>query len=87
MIVQSEPKDPTLEEDTSEEEEGEIGISRYSQKKSKRGRKSDKEHKEEATYRDKLLGAQSTIDVMMNPISTRKKGHASKGASHLPNVK
>ena len=48
-------------------------------KKAKQGRKIDKEHREEATYKDKLLGAQATIEAMMNSRSTRKKGQAYKG--------
>ena len=70
-----------------EEEEGEIVIAQLSQKQPKRGRKSDKECREDTTYKDKLLRAQATIDAMMNPGSTRQKGQASKGVSHLSKVK
>ena len=87
MIAHAKPQDPEYEEDSSEEEEGEIGTPQVSQKKDRRGRKIDKERREESTYRDTLLGAQITIKGMMNPIPTRPKGQASKVAAHLPKGK
>ena len=44
------------------------------------GRKIDKEKREEASYKDKLIGAQATIESMLNPKNTRQKGQA-KGAA------
>ena len=74
--AQLKPQNPTSKE------EGEIGQSQLSQKNAKRGRKTDKEHREEATYKDKILGAQAMIEAMMNPRFTRQKYQASKGATN-----
>ena len=77
----------TSDEEASEEEEGEVGQSQPSpiKKKSKQGRKTDKERREEATYKDKLMGAQATVEAMINSRFTRQKGQ-SKGAAKTPKV-
>ena len=62
---------PKSEGEESEEEDGEIHLDPPTLSKSKKGRKTDKERREEATYRDKLIGAQATLDTMLNPRITR----------------
>jgi len=47
-------QDLGTEEDLSKEEEGEMGPLQSTKKISRRGIKSAKEHREEATYKDKL---------------------------------
>ena len=86
-IDHPEPSNHSFEEEALKEEEGEIGQSQFSQKKTKRGRKYDKECREEDTYKDELLGAQVMIEAMMNPRFTRQKGHPSKGAANPPKGK
>ena len=67
------------ESDEEEEEEGEIELSTPRRSKSK-GRKSKKELRDQATYKDKLQGSQLTIEKMMkNTRNTRQQGHAQKG--------
>ena len=57
-----------IEEDTNfdeeEEEEGEIEMT-LTYKKKARGRKSTKEIREEATYKDKLQGSQPTLEKIL----------------------
>jgi hypothetical protein len=61
------PKGKTLEDEEEEqeteesEEEGEIGESQTSVRRSTRGRKTDKEKREQETYKDKLQGSQPTL--------------------------
>ena len=70
-----------------ENEEGEIRLHPSpSKKKGKQGRKTDKERTEEATYKDKLLGSQVTLETMIGSRNTRQKGQP-KGASKTPKVK
>ena len=47
------------------EEEGEIGESQSSIRRSTRGRKSLKEKLEKETYREKLLGSRPTVEKML----------------------
>ena len=70
---------PKSEGEESEEEDGEIHLDPPTLSKSKKGKKTDKERREEATYRDKLIGAQATLDTMLNPRITRQKGPAKRG--------
>ena len=45
-----------------------------------KGRKSRKEEREQATYKDKLQGSQLTLEKLLkNPRNTRQHGHAPKG--------
>ena len=70
-------EDPDSEEE--EEEEGEIEIITPRMTKTK-GRKSRKEEREQATYKDKLQGSQLTLEKLLkNPRNTRQHGHAPKG--------
>ena len=70
-------EEPDSEEE--EEEEGEIEIAAPRMAKTK-GRKSRKEMREQATYKDKLQGSQLTLEKLLkNPRNTRQQGHASKG--------
>ena len=57
--------------DEEEEEEGEIDMATLSTKKA-RGRKSTKEVREQATYKDKLQGSQLTLEKLLrNTRNTR----------------
>ena len=46
----------------------------------------DKERREEATYKDKLLGWQVALETMLNSKITRQKGQP-KGAAKTPKGK
>ena len=73
--------DEDLESEEEEEEEGEIEIITPRLTKTK-GRKSRKEVRDQATYKDKLQGPQLTLEKLLkNPRNTRQHGHASKGMS------
>ena len=62
-----------------EEEEGEIEITTPRMSKTK-GRKSRKEIREQATYKDKLQGSQLTLEKLLKSTrNTRQQGHALKG--------
>ena len=75
------------EEELSEDEEGEIRLQPSpTKKKGKQGRKTDKERREEATYKDKLLGSQVTLETMLGSRSTRQKGQP-KVATKTPKGK
>ena len=78
------------EEQDSEEdgkEEGEIELTTPRMTKTK-GRKSRKEVREQATYKDKLQGSQLTLEKLLkNPRNTRQHGHASKGMPMAPKSK
>ena len=51
-----------------------------------KGRKSRKEVREKATYKDKLQGSQLTLEKLLkNPRNTRHHGHASKGPTASKN--
>ena len=68
-----------LESEEEEEEEGEIEITTPRMTKTK-GRKSRKEVREQATYKDKLQGSQLTLEKLLkNKRNTRQNGHALKG--------
>ena len=72
-----EEPEPEMEEE--EEEEGEIELSTPRLTKTK-GRKSKKEVRDQATYKDKLQGSQLTLEKLLkNPINTRQQGHVQKG--------
>ena len=65
-----------LESEEEEEEEGEIVLTTPRMIKTK-GRKSKKEVREKATYKDKLQGSQLTLEKLMkNTRDTRQHGHA-----------
>ena len=67
------------ESEEDEEEEGEIEMITPRQPKSK-GRKTRREVREKATYKDKLQGSQPTLEKLLkNPRNTRQQGHAHKG--------
>ena len=71
----------------AEEEEGEIEITTPRMSKT-RGRKSRKEIREHASYRDKLQGSQLTLEKLLNTSrNTRQQGHARKGMPTLPKSK
>ena len=66
-----------LEEE--EEEEGEIELTTPRKTKTK-GRKSKKEAREQATYKDKLQGSQLTLEELLkNTRNTHQHGNAQKG--------
>jgi len=56
-------------------------------KKDRRGRKTDRERREAATYRDRLAGVQSTLEKHINPRNTRHQGTALKGEIPIPKGK
>ena len=56
-------------------------------KRPQRGRKLEKEKREENSYRDIVQGSQQTIPEMISTRSTRKQGKALKGATTLKIVK
>ena len=67
------------ESEEEEEEEGEIELTTPRKSKTK-GRKSKKEVREQATYKDKLQGSQLTLEKLpKNTRNTRQQGHAQKG--------
>ena len=67
------------ESEEEEEEEGEIELTTPRKTKSK-GRKTNKEVRDQATYKDKILGSHITLDKLLtNPRNTHQKGHAQKG--------
>ena len=67
------------ESEEEEEEEGEIEMTTPRQLKTK-GRKSKREVREKATYKDKLQGSQPTLEKLLkNTRNTRQQGHAQKG--------
>ena len=67
------------ESEEEEEEEGEIEMTTPRQLKTK-GRKSKREVREKATYKDNLQGSQSTLEKLLkNPRNTHQQGHAQKG--------
>ena len=66
------------------EEEGEIGDSQTSARRSMRARKSAREKREQETYKDKLQGSQPTLEKLLarTPKMTRNQSQSSKGAHH-----
>jgi len=71
------------EEGSEEDDIEEDGIGQTkSVKKDKRGRKTDKERREAASYQDTLAGVQSTLEKHLNPRNTRQQGNAAKGTSN-----
>ena len=67
------------ETEEEEEEEGEIELTTPRLTKTK-GRKSKKEEREQATYKDKLQGSQLTLEKLLkNTRNTRQHGHVPKG--------
>ena len=67
------------ESEEEEEEEGEIELTTPRLTKTK-GRKSKKEVREQATYKDKLQGSQLTLEKLLkNTRNTRQHGHVLKG--------
>ena len=68
-----------LQSKEEEEEEGEIELTTPRMTKTK-GRKSKKEVREQATYKDKLQGSQLTLEKLLkNTRNTCQHGHALKG--------
>jgi len=90
--VQQDKEEPhaelALEEGSEEDymEEDDIDQAQ-SVKKDKRGRKTDKERREAASYRDKAAGVQTTLEKHLNPRNTRQQGNAAKGAASNPKGK
>ena len=82
MTREGEPLGKSEEESKSEEEEeeeGEIELTTPRLTKTK-GRKSKKEVREQATYKDKLQGSQLTLEKLLkNTRNTCQQGHAQKG--------
>lgn len=66
------------------EEEGEIGASQTSVRRSLRGRKSAREKREQETYKDKLQGIQPTLEKLLEntPKKNRNQSQSSRGAHH-----
>lgn len=64
------------------EEEGEIGESQASLRRSTRGCKTDKEKREEETYKEKLQGSQPTLEKLLasKPRMPKSQPQGSKGA-------
>ena len=59
--------------ESKKEEEAKIGKNAFAKKKSTRGRKSTKKHREQATYKDKLQGSQRTLErILQNSINTKR---------------
>ena len=72
-------EESNTEEEEEEEEEGEIEMDTPSKKKT-RGRKSTKEVREQATYKDKLQGSQLTLEKLLrNTINIHQQGQFQKG--------
>ena len=70
-----------------EEEEGEIELTTPRLTKTK-GRKSKKEVREQATYKDKLQGSQQTLEKMLkNTRNTHQQGNSQKGIPSLTKSK
>ena len=86
--VESQGKsDEDLDSEEDDEEEGEIEIITPQITKT-RGRKSRKEAREQATYKDKLVGSQQTLEKLLrNSRNTRQQGHTSKGMPTAPKSK
>ena len=63
------------------EEEGEIGDSNLTVRRSARGRMSTREKREKETYKDKLQGSHPTLEKMLakTPKMARNQGQGSKG--------
>jgi hypothetical protein len=71
------------EQETDEsEEEGEIGESQTSVRRSTRGRKTDREKREQETYKEKLQGSQPTLEKLLasKPKILKNQPQGSKGA-------
>ena len=66
------------------EEEGEIGISQTSARRSLRGRKSAREKREQETYKDKLQGSQPNLEKLLENTlkKNRNQSQSSRGAHH-----
>ena len=72
-------EEPEPETEEEEEEEGEIELSTPRLTKTK-GRKSKKEVRDQATYKDKLQGSQLTLEKLLkNTRNTHQQGHVQKG--------
>ena len=75
------------EEDQDSEdskEEGEIGDTQTSVRRSTRGRKTDREKREQETYKDKLQGSQPILErLLAKKLKMARNQHqGSKGAHH-----
>jgi hypothetical protein len=71
------------EQETHEsKEEGEIGESQTSVRRSLRGRKTDREEREQETYKEKLQGSQPTLENLLAPKTKilKNQPQGSKGA-------
>ena len=90
MPKEGEPRGKSEEEfesEEEEEEEGEIELITPRRTKTK-GRKSRKEVRDQATYKDKLEGSQPTLEKLLkNTKNTRQQGHAQKGMPTNPKSK
>jgi hypothetical protein len=66
------------------EEEGEIGDSLTTVRRSARGRPSSKDKREKETYKDKVQGSQPTLEKKLakTPKMARNQGQGSKGGPH-----
>jgi hypothetical protein len=69
------------------EEDGEIGETQTSVRRSARGRKSAREKRDQETYKAKLQGSQPTLEKLLdkNTKMTKNQGLGSKGAPHHKN--
>ena len=82
-----EKSEEDTESEEEEEEEGEIELTTPRKTKTK-GRKSKKEVREQATYKDKLQGSQLTLEKLLkNTRNTRQQGHAQKGMPTTSKIK
>lgn len=76
-------EDEEEEKETNEsKEEGEIGDSQTSVRRYTRGYKTDKEKREQQTYKDKLQGSQPTLETLLasKPKMVNNHPQGSKGA-------
>ena len=66
------------------EEEGEIGDSLTTVRRSARGRPLSREKREKETYKDKVQGSQPTLEIFLakTPMMARNQGQGSKGGPH-----
>ena len=71
-----------FESEEEEEEEGEIELTKT------KGRKSKKEVREQATYKDKLQCSQLTLEkLLQNTRNTHQQGNSQKGMPSLTKSK
>lgn len=75
--------DEVEQESEGSEEEGEIGESQASIRRSTRGRKTDREKSQQETFKDKLQGSRPTLEKLLasKPKMARNQPQGSNGAN------